>query len=152
MGRYRLKDGLVISCQTAPNFCVAGTVSSTLSVFSPREMKHVYFSLVQTKAITQEAGSKIHNPGCSIFVSSLINLVKHLRWPRFFLLFFLKISMKRAPGSRARTTSYEGFIKCLYKRCADQHGLNERRISSFMPCGLLKEKPITAWLAAITFY
>lgn len=42
LGRYRLKDGLVISCQTALNFCVAGTVSSTLSVL-PHEMKHVYF-------------------------------------------------------------------------------------------------------------
>lgn len=28
LGRYRLKDGLVLSYQTALDFCVAGTVSS----------------------------------------------------------------------------------------------------------------------------
>lgn len=33
LGCYRLKNGLGISCQTAPDFCVAGTVSSTVSVF-----------------------------------------------------------------------------------------------------------------------
>lgn len=110
LGRYRLKDGLVISCQTALNFCVAGTVSSTLSVFFPHEMKHVYFSLVQTKAITQEAKSKIHNPGCSIFVSSLINLVKHLRWPRFYFFIFLN---KHEKSSR-QSSSYD-LIWRIYK-------------------------------------
>lgn len=34
--------------------------------------------------------------------------------------------MKSAPGCRVPITLYEGFIKCLYKCCADQHSLNEQ--------------------------